>query len=164
MPPARKSSRRSSTFKEPAALKKLNQSLTSAQKALGDLKKHASGSDAAAGTRTLYKGLGKFVTDARRDSTKFGSALRKDFEQAAKAAQKAAKTATGSGTSRRSSSTSKRSRSTTSSTKSSGSSSRSRSTGSSTGRGTKRAATSRSSSGRSSSGRSGSGRSTRKSS
>lgn len=150
MPPARKSSRRSSTFKEPAALKKLNQSLTAAQKALTDLSKHASGSDTAAGTRTLYKGLGKFVTDARRDSTKFGSALRKDFEQAAKAAQKAAKTATGGGTSRRS---------TSSSTKSKASSTRSRSTGSSTGRSTKRASTSRSSSGRS-----GSGRSTRKSS
>jgi hypothetical protein len=151
MPQARKSSRsssRSSSFKEPAALKRLNQSLTSAQKALTDLRKHASGTDAAAGTKTLYKGLGKFVSDAKRDSNKFGSALRKDFEQAAKAAQKAAKTATGTGTSRRSSSSTRGS-----SSRSSSSSSKSRSTGSST----------RRSSGSSSS-RSGSSRSTRKSS
>ncbi len=150
MPQARKStrssSRRGASFKEPAALKRLNQSLTQAQRALTDLRKHT-GKDAAAGTKTLYKGLGKFVSDARRDSTKFSSALRKDFEQAAKAAQSAAKTATGSA--RRSSSTRS-----TSSSKSSGTS---RSTGTSTrrtsGTSTRRA-----------SGRSGSSRSTRKSS
>ncbi len=126
MPQARKStrssSRRGASYKEPAALKRLNQSLTAAQKALTDLRTHA-GRDAASGTKTLYKGLGKFVSDARRDSTKFGSALRKDFEKAAKTAQTAAKTATGS--TRRSSST----RSTSSSR-----SGASRSTGTSTGR------------------------------
>jgi hypothetical protein len=149
MPQARKSTRsssaRRSAFKEPAALKKLNQSLDSAQKALTDLRRHA-GSDAASGTKTLYKGLGKFVTDARKDTTKFSSALRKDFEQAAKAAQSAAKKATGS--SRRSSTSTKSSgssRSTGSSTRRksssssrSGGSSRSRSTGSSTRRSTRR--------------------------
>jgi hypothetical protein len=124
MPPARKSSRSSSrrgtSFKEPAALKRLNKAIVDAEKALKDLRTQAGGSDAAAGTRTLYKGLGKFLSDARRDSGKFTTAIKKDFEQAAKAAQSAAKTATG-GTSRR--------RSSTSTKKSSGSS---RSTGSST--------------------------------
>lgn len=150
MPQARKStrssSRRGANFKEPAALKRLNQSLVSAQKALTELRTHT-GRDAAAGTKTLYKGLGKFVSDARRDSTKFGSALRKDFEKAAKSAQTAAKTATGSA--RRSSSSR-----TTSSSRSGGAS---RSTGTS-----KRASAGTST--RRSSSRSGSSRSTRKSS
>ena len=164
MPQARKStrssSRRSSSFKEPAALKRLNQSLTTAQKALTDLRKHASGADAAAGTKTLYKGLSKFVSDARKDSGKFSTALRKDFEQAAKAAQQAAKTATGTGSARRSSSStrSSSSRSGSSSSRStssrSGGTAKSRSGGSST----------RRSSSRSSSSRSGSSRGTRKSS
>jgi hypothetical protein len=158
MPQARKStrssSRRSSSFKEPAALKRLNQSLTTAQKALTDLRKHGSGSDAAAGTKTLYKGLSKFVSDARKDSTKFGTALRKDFEQAAKAAQQAAKTATGTGSARRSSSSTR-----SSSSRSGSSSSRSTSSRSS---GTK--SRSGGSSTRRSSSRSGSSRSTRKSS
>lgn len=158
MPQARKSTRsssRRSSFKEPAALKRLNQSLTSAQKALTDLRKHGSGSDAAAGTKTLYKGLSKFVSDARKDSTKFGTALRKDFEQAAKAAQQAAKTATGSGSARRSSSS-------TRSSSSRGGSSSSRST-SSRSSGTTKSRSGGSSTRRSSS-RSGSSRSSRKSS
>ena len=149
MPQARKSSRsssrRSSSFKEPAALKRLNQSLTSAQKALTDLRKHGSGGDAAAGTKTLYKGLGKFVSDARRDSTKFGTALRKDFEAAAKAAQKAAKTATGrtrTSSSSRSSSSSSRGTSSRSSgssrSRSGGSSTRRSSSGSGSSRGTRK--------------------------
>jgi hypothetical protein len=150
MPQARKSSRsssrRSSTFKEPAALKRLNQSLTSAQKALADLRKHASGTDAAAGTKTLYKGLGKFVADARRDSTKFGTSLKKDFDQAAKAAQKAAKVATGSGTTRRSSSSTRGT-----SSRSSSSSSKSRTSGSTTRRSTGGSSSSRSRSTRKSS-------------
>lgn len=151
MPQARKSSRstsrRSSSFKEPAALKRLNTSLTSAQKALTDLRKHASGTDAAAGTKTLYKGLGKFVSDARKDSTRFGSALRKDFEQAAKAAQKAAKTATGTGTARRSSSATRgsSSRSKTSTSRSTSSKPRSRSGGSATRRSTSSRSTRKSS-------------------
>lgn len=142
MPPARKSSRSSSSvtskFKEPAALKRLNQSLDSAQKSLTELRKHA-GKDAAASTRTLYSGLGKFVKDARRDSGKFATAIKKDFDQAGKAAKSAAKTATGSA--RRSSSTrasSSRSGSSSRSAASRASGSRSRSTGSSTRRSTSR--------------------------
>ena len=142
MPQARKSSRsssrRSSSFKEPAALKRLNKSLTDAEKALKDLRDHA-GRGTASTTQGLYKGLGKFLSDARRDSTKFASAMKKDFESAAKAAQTAAKQSAGGRKSRSSSSSSTRS-----------SSSRSRTSGSST----RRSGTSRS----------GSSRSTRKSS
>ena len=92
MPQARKStrssSRKSASYKEPAALKRLNQSLESAQKALGELRGHGSRS-AAESTRSLYKGLGKFVSDARRDTGKFTTAIKKDFEQAQKAASRA---------------------------------------------------------------------------
>lgn len=98
MPQARKSARSSSRktpgFKEPAALKRLNQSLESAQKALTDLRSHA-GRDATANTRALHKGVSKFLADARRDAGKFATALKRDFEQA----QKAAKTASPSRTS-----------------------------------------------------------------
>jgi hypothetical protein len=87
MPQARKStrtsSRRSIAFKEPAALKRLTQSLDSAQKALRELSTHA-GRDSAQTTRTLYKDLSKFLTSAKRDSGKFTTALKKDFEQAQK--------------------------------------------------------------------------------
>lgn len=89
MPPARKSarssSRRSTTFKEPAALKRLNRSIDAAQNALGELRSHA-GRDAAEKTRNLHKGLGQFLSDARRDSGKFTTALKRDFEKAQKAA------------------------------------------------------------------------------
>src|SRR2546421_12009754 len=98
MPQARKSTRsssRGSSFKEPAALKRLNRSLESAQKALNELRSHA-GSNAAAGTRSLHKGVGKFLTDARRDTGKFTTALKRDFDQAKKAAGRA----TSSGSSR----------------------------------------------------------------
>ncbi len=144
MPPARKStrssSRRGASFKEPAALKRLNQSLDSAQKALTELRKHT-GREAAASTKTLYKGLGKFVTDARRDSGKFTTALKKDFEQAAKAAQNAAKRTTGRSTSTRSSSSrSSSSRASGASKRSSGSSTRA--SGSSTRRASSRSSTS----------------------
>lgn len=103
MPQARKSTRsssRGSTFKEPAALKRLNRSLESAQKALNELRSHA-GSNATAGTRSLHKGVGKFLTDARRDTGKFTTALKRDFDQAKKAAGRAASSA---GSSRSSSS------------------------------------------------------------
>ena len=151
MPQARKStSRRSSTFKEPAALKRLNKSLTDAEKALKDLRDHA-GRGTASSTQGLYKGLGKFLSDARKDSTKFASAIKKDFEAAAKAAQTAAKQSAGG---RKSSTRSSSSRST--------SSSRSRSTGSATKRTTSSA--SRSTSSRSGASKSGASRSTRKSS
>jgi hypothetical protein len=103
MPQARRSTRSSSrggaSFKEPAALKRLNQSLTAAQKALTELRSHA-GRNATESTRTLHKGLGKFLSDARRDTGKFTTAIKRDFDQARKAASR---TASG-GTSRRSSS------------------------------------------------------------
>src|SRR5436309_642107 len=136
MPQARKSSRssssrRKSTFKEPAALKRLNKSIGDAEKALKELRNHA-GRGTASGTQGLYKGLGKFLSDARRDSTKFATAIKKDFEQAAKAAQQAAKSSAGGRTSRRSAtssssrsgSSSRPTRSRSSSSRSSGSSSR----------------------------------------
>lgn len=89
MPPARKSarssSRKSTTFKEPAALKRLNRSIDAAQNALGDLRGNA-GRNAAERTRKLHKGLGQFVSDARRDTGKFATALKRDFEKAQKAA------------------------------------------------------------------------------
>jgi hypothetical protein len=148
MPQARKSSRSSSSrrsstrtsFKEPAALKRLNKSISDAEKALKELRDHG-GRGAASGTQGLYKGLGKFLSDARKDSTKFATAIKKDFESAAKAAQAAAKQSAGG----RKSSTRR-----SSSTKSSGSSSRStrsRSSGSST----RRSSSSRSGSSRGSS-------------
>ena len=113
MPQARKSSRssssrRSTSFKEPAALKRLNKSIGDAEKALRELRDHA-GRGTASGTQGLYKGLGKFLSDARRDSTKFATAIKRDFEQAAKAAQQAAKSSAGGRTSRRSSTSSSRS-------------------------------------------------------
>ena len=98
MPQARKSgrssSRKSTGFKEPAALRRLNQSLESAQKALTELRTQA-GRSAAANTRALHKGVTKFISDARRDTGKFTTALKRDFDQA----QKAAKATSGSRTS-----------------------------------------------------------------
>jgi vacuolar-type H+-ATPase subunit H len=87
MPQARKSARTSSrnnTFKEPAALKRLTQSLDNAQKALGDLRSHA-GRTSAQTTRDLHKDVGKFVSSAKRDTGKFATSIKKDFEKAQKA-------------------------------------------------------------------------------
>jgi len=104
MPQARKStrssSRSSSTFKEPAALKRLNRSLDSAQKALQELRTHA-GRSAPQQTRALHRGMGKFISDARRDTGKFMTALKRDFDQAQKAAKSATRTRTGTASSRR---------------------------------------------------------------
>jgi hypothetical protein len=97
---ARSSSRRGTSFKEPAALKRLNRSLESAQKALTELRSHA-GSSAAKNTQSLHKGLGKFLSDARRDTGKFTTALKRDFDQAKKAASRATSSGS-SGTSKRS--------------------------------------------------------------
>jgi hypothetical protein len=114
MPPARRStrssSRRSASYKEPAALKQLNKSLDGVQKALNDLRKHAGG-DTAKTTQSLYAGLRKFVTDSRRDTRKFGTALKRDFDQAQKAvasAQSSARSQTRRTTTRRSSASSSR--------------------------------------------------------
>ena len=70
-----------------------------AQKALAELRTHA-GRNATAGTRNLHKGLGKFVSDARRDTGKFTTALKRDLEQARKAASPT-KRSTRSGTAKR---------------------------------------------------------------
>jgi hypothetical protein len=87
MPPARKStrssSRRSSAFKEPAAVKQLTRSLETAQKALTELGKQGS-RDAGAATRSLQQDLRKFLRDAKRDTGKLTTALRRDFDQAQK--------------------------------------------------------------------------------
>jgi hypothetical protein len=87
MPPARKSARSSTrsrpTFKEPAALKRLQTSLDAANKALGDLRKHA-GRTAAPSTKNLHKGVSTLVSSARRDAGKFGKSLARDFQQAQK--------------------------------------------------------------------------------
>jgi hypothetical protein len=109
---ARSSSRRSSTsrrsttsrqskkFNEPAALKRLNKSLGDAQRALTQLRGQAGGT-AAQNTRNLHKGVGKFLTDARRDTGKFATALKRDFEKAQKAASAPAQRSRSGGTSRR---------------------------------------------------------------
>ena len=82
MPPAKKpASRRRSTprkrpaAKDEAAIKRLNKSLDAAQDALASL-----GKDVSKGARDLYDDLGKFIKDARRNSGKLGTALRKDLE------------------------------------------------------------------------------------
>ena len=84
MPQARKSTRSSSrssaAFKEPAALKKLNQSLEAAQKALTELRQHAGGKS----SKTLHRDVGKFVASAKRDTGKLTTALKRDFAEAQK--------------------------------------------------------------------------------
>ena len=87
MPPAKKptspSTRPPAAFKEPAALKRLNKSLDSAQEALAELREHT-GRDVSQGARDLYKDLRSFVTSARRDAGKLTKALQRDFQQAQK--------------------------------------------------------------------------------
>jgi hypothetical protein len=86
MPQARKSAKtssRSNTFKEPAALKRLSQSLDGAHKALGELRTHA-GRTSAKATRDLHRDVGKFVSSAKRDTGKFATAIKKDFDKAQK--------------------------------------------------------------------------------
>ena len=147
MPQARRSTSTRSRFKEPAALKRLNTSLDTAQKALTELGK-GGGRDVGKGAGDLYKDLRAFVTSARRDSGKIAKALQKEFDQAQKELAKAAKGATkGRSTSR---STSKRG---TSSRSTSSRSTGSRSTGS-------RSSSSRSTSSRSTGARASSKRST----
>src|SRR5215218_2432308 len=79
--PSRRSTARKSTASgEPAALRRLNKSLDSAQDALKALRKDV-GRDVSTGTRGLYGDLQKFVKDARRDSTKLGRALGRDVQK-----------------------------------------------------------------------------------
>ena len=82
------SGRRSSVGKrltgnEPAALKRLNRSLDTAQDALVALRKDV-GKDVSTGSRALYRDLEKFIRDARRDSGKLGRALQHDVERVQK--------------------------------------------------------------------------------
>ena len=97
MPQARKSTRSSSrtsaAFKEPAALKKLNQSLEAAQKALTELRQHAGGTS----SKSLHTGVGKFVASAKRDTGKLTTALKRDFAEAQKKVASAASSASGTG-------------------------------------------------------------------
>jgi hypothetical protein len=87
MPAAKKttpsSARTRATFREPAALTRLNRSLDAAQEALAELRKDT-GRDVGKGARALYKDLRTFVSSARRDSGKLAKALQRDFEQAQK--------------------------------------------------------------------------------
>jgi hypothetical protein len=84
MPPPRKPTspaRRPPSFKEPAALKRLNKSLDAAQDALAELREDA-GRDVSQDARDVYKDLRTFVSNARRDTGKLAKALARDFERA----------------------------------------------------------------------------------
>ena len=83
MPPAKNSTSRSSTFKEPAALKWLSSSLDTAQQALVELREDT-GRDLSQGARDLHKDLRAFISSARRDAGKLAKALQRDFDQAQK--------------------------------------------------------------------------------
>ena len=83
MPPAKNSTSRSSTFREPAALKWLSSSLDTAQQALVELREDT-GRDLSQGARDLHKDLRAFISSARRDAGKLAKALQRDFDQAQK--------------------------------------------------------------------------------
>ena len=83
MPPAKNSTSRSSTFREPAALKWLFSSLDTAQQALVELREDT-GRDVSQGARDLHKDLRAFISSARRDAGKLAKALQRDFDQAQK--------------------------------------------------------------------------------
>ena len=83
MPPAKHSTSRPDTFREPAALKWLASSLDAAQQALVELRADA-GRDLSQGARDLHKDLRAFVSSARRDAGKLAKALQRDFEHAQK--------------------------------------------------------------------------------
>jgi hypothetical protein len=74
------STRKSSGPSQPAALKRFNKSLDSAQNALTALRKDVS-KDVSSGARDLYTDLEKFLKDARRNSGKLGTALQKDVDR-----------------------------------------------------------------------------------
>ena len=97
MPQARKSARSSArkpaAFKQPAALNRLNQSLAAAQKAITELSKHT-GRNAGKTTKSLHADVKKFVANAKRDSGKFSTALKRDFDQAQKTVASASSSAT----------------------------------------------------------------------
>ena len=74
------STRKSSGSSQPAALKRFNKSLDSAQNALTALRKDVT-KDVSSGSRNLYSDLEKFVKDARRNSGKLGTAMQKDLDR-----------------------------------------------------------------------------------
>ena len=88
MSPAKKpaSRRRSTTArkrqgaKEPAAIKRLNKALDSAQEALVSLRKDV-GREVGAGGRGLHKNLERFVKEARRDSGRLSKAIERDIQR-----------------------------------------------------------------------------------
>lgn len=147
MPAARKSkssSSRTSRFKEPAALKRLNKSLDAAQQALTDLRK-----ESGRGAQDMYKDLRSFVSNARRDTGKLGKALAKDFDQAQKRV-KASTTSSSRSTGSRAKSATTRAKSATTRAKPATTRAKSATTrAKSTTSGTKRASSSRSGSSRS---------------
>jgi hypothetical protein len=73
-------SRRRSSGKEPAALKRLTKSLDTAEGALDALRK-----DVQSGAGDAYKNLRQLVRNARRDSGKLGKTIQKDLDQLQKA-------------------------------------------------------------------------------
>ena len=92
MPPAKHSTSRPDTFREPAALKWLASSLDAAQQALVELRADA-GRDLSQGARDLHKDLRAFINSARRDAGKLAKALQHDFEHAQKQLAQSAGTA-----------------------------------------------------------------------
>ena len=80
---ARRATAASPKFSEPAALKRFTRSLETADAALMELRKSA-GRDVGHGARELYKDLQRFMSNARRDSRKLSTALRRDFEVASR--------------------------------------------------------------------------------
>lgn len=116
MPQAKRSSstaRSRTTFKPPAALKRLSTSLDTAHQALTELRK-GSAREVGKGSSDLYADLRTFVGNARRDSNKLAKALQKEFEAAQKQLAKATPSArAGSRTSTRKPSSSATSRTST---------------------------------------------------
>ena len=103
MPQAKRSSstaRARTTFKPPAALKRLSTSLDTAHQALTELRK-GSAREVGKGSSDLYADLRTFVGNARRDSNKLAKALQKEFEAAQKQLAKATPSRAGSRTSTR---------------------------------------------------------------
>ena len=75
--------RRSRTFREPAALKRLSKSLDAAYNALAELRT-ATGRDVSQAAHDVYEDVRTLITDARRDTGKLAKALQRDFERAQK--------------------------------------------------------------------------------
>jgi hypothetical protein len=82
----RTATRKSSAAKESAALRRLNKALDEAQDALAALRK-----EVGTGARGVHKDLEKFIKDARRNTGKLSTALRRDLEQAQKRLSAAAR-------------------------------------------------------------------------